>query len=257
MAMEYARLYFDFFGHEKTLNLIDVCDLEGVFGLQKLWIRAGLRNNDGLFKKSVRALEKIAGWKGESGLLIKTLTDKDFPFMEKVAENEYILHNWEFLNPHLTEKAKEMRSKRASKAGLASADKKKRISTISQQQDNSKLAHSQLNSTQPQLNSTNVTKRNLIKEKMNKKKGEVTVPWLVEKNGRLSVIIKNLPFPIYLNKIYHKDLAGFKESFDHEPKEIKAQIFKHIKACTNIACQSCGNPFINEGNPSCVSCRER
>jgi uncharacterized phage protein (TIGR02220 family) len=139
MAMEYARLYFDFFTSEKTQFLLDECGSKGVVCLQRLWVRAGQRNNDGLFN----------------------LTDPDFVFLEKVSENEFRLHNWLENNDHLSEKAKEMRTEKARRAGLASAEKRKQEATTSQLQVNNESTASQLNPTRGQLGSTNLTKHNL------------------------------------------------------------------------------------------------
>lgn len=172
MGMEYARLYFDFFTSEKTQYLLDECGDSGLICLMRLWVRAGQRNNDGIFKKSPRALEKIAGWKGEKGKLIKTLTDPDFTFLDKLDENEFSLHSWEKNNPHLAEKEIERRVARARKAGLASAAKKKEQSTTSQLQVNSPSTGSQLNSTTAQLDSTNVTKHNVTKHNVTKEKSK-------------------------------------------------------------------------------------
>jgi uncharacterized phage protein (TIGR02220 family) len=170
MGMEYARLYFDFFTSEKTQYLIDECGDSGPICLMRLWVRAGQRNNDGVFLKSGRALEKIAGWKGEKGKLVKTLTDPDFLFLDEISENEFALHNWDNNNPHLGEKAKQIRTDKARRAGLASAEKKKQEATTSQLQVNSESTPSQLNPTQGQLGSTNVTKGKVTKGKVTKKR---------------------------------------------------------------------------------------
>lgn len=190
MGMEYARLYFDFFTSEKTQFLLDECGDHGVLCLIRLWIRAGQRNNDGVFKKTGRAIEKVAGWKGKKGKLIEVLTDPDFLFLETVSESEFLLHNWENNNPHLSEKAVELRTERARRAGLASAEARKKTSTTSQLQVNSESTHSQLNPTKLQLGSTNVTKGNvtegkIIKEKKDKKKEKnvIELPDWLDKNA--------------------------------------------------------------------------
>lgn len=167
MAMEYARLYFDFLESEKGQYLLEECEDHGIVCLLRLWCRAGRRYNDGFFKKNVRALEKIAGWKGEKGKFVKTLIDIDFPLLDRITENEFQLHNWLKNNPHLSEKAQAIRTERARKAGLASAKKREEEATTSQLQVNNESTPSQLNPTKPQLDSTNLTKSNL--NELNKK----------------------------------------------------------------------------------------
>jgi hypothetical protein len=169
MAMEYARLYFDFYNCEKVQYLMDICGYQGVVCLQRLWIRAGQRNNDGVFIKSSRALEKIAGWKGDPGLLINTLIDADFPLLDKLGEKEYLLHNWEENNPHLSEKAQEKRTERARKAANARWQEKENIDANSMQQECSEDAQCMLNDAKGMLGDANLTKRNLTELKVSKK----------------------------------------------------------------------------------------
>jgi uncharacterized phage protein (TIGR02220 family) len=164
MGMEFARLYFDFFDSEKIENLLEECGDHGVVCLQRLWVRAGIRNNDGIFKKSPRALEKLTKWKGKKGKLVETLLDEDFPLLDQIGEKEFQLHNWLKNNEHLSEKSKEMRSKRARQAALTRWNK----DANRMQEASSEDANRMLNHARPMLSDANVTKGNVTEQNLTK-----------------------------------------------------------------------------------------
>jgi uncharacterized phage protein (TIGR02220 family) len=221
MAMEYARLYFDFFTSEKTQFLLDECGSEGVVCLQRLWVRAGQRNNDGVFNKTGRALEKIAGWKGESGKLVGSLTDPDFMFLEKISDNEYRLHNWLENNEHLSDKAKEMRVDKARRAANARWGNKEQDDATGMPLECSKDAKPMPVACSSMLGDANLTKHNVTELKVSTKDSVDENPKPDKKKELAQQIID------HFNKITGRD-NGTKRPITLTGKT-KSQIMARIK----------------------------
>ena len=114
------RLSVGFFSHPKTIKLMRQAGAEGVVCLQRLWIWAAQNRVDGcLVGFEVDDIEIVAGWTGESGLLVQTL--EALRFLDKNGD-AYCLHGWAEHQEYVTqepariEKARKAAQKRWSNA---------------------------------------------------------------------------------------------------------------------------------------------
>ena len=114
------RLSVGFFSHPKTIKLMRQAGAEGVVCLQRLWIWAAQNRVDGcLVEFEVDDIEIVAGWTGESGLLVQTL--EALRFLDKDGD-AYCLHGWAEHQEYVTqepariEKARKAAQKRWSNA---------------------------------------------------------------------------------------------------------------------------------------------
>lgn len=86
------RLSVGFFSHPKTIKLMRQAGAEGVVCLQRLWIWAAQNRVDGcLVGFEVDDIEIVAGWTGESGVLVRAL--EALRFLDKNGD-AYCLHGW-------------------------------------------------------------------------------------------------------------------------------------------------------------------
>lgn len=114
------RLSVGFFSHPKTIKLMRQAGAEGVVCLQRLWIWAAQNRVDGcLVGFEVDDIEIVAGWTGESGVLVRVL--EALRFLDKNGD-VYCLHGWAKHQEYVTqepariEKARKAAQKRWSNA---------------------------------------------------------------------------------------------------------------------------------------------
>ena len=87
------RLSVNFFNHIKTLRLKKACGLEGIVGLQKLWVWAAVNRPSGdLSGFSAPEIEAVCDWGGDEGCFISALREIGWLDGE---EGSFQLHGWE------------------------------------------------------------------------------------------------------------------------------------------------------------------
>lgn len=95
------RLSVNFFTHPKTVKLIRQLGLEGVVSLLRLWLwTAQNRPGGALSGMDVDDIEIAAGWQGEQGAFVSTVTS--LRLLDVIGEG-HRLHDWEEHNPWQSE----------------------------------------------------------------------------------------------------------------------------------------------------------
>lgn len=118
--MEYIRIYLGFFENLKTKKLFRLCGHQGVNCLLRLWIYATQNKQDGILDMTVEDIELQVDWRGDPDKFVSGLLESEYLIFN---ENSYELYGWLENNPHLDPLAVQKRKLRASKGGLARAEK--------------------------------------------------------------------------------------------------------------------------------------
>ncbi|KKK53570.1 hypothetical protein LCGC14_3093480, partial [marine sediment metagenome] len=85
--------------------------------MEMLWESAHFRDDP--FFKSSAEVEAIAGWQGEKGSFCEALTDLDSPWLDKMSDGGYEVHDYEEHVPRYVQerrRQKEFRSRRKAKS---------------------------------------------------------------------------------------------------------------------------------------------
>lgn len=93
------RVDVGFLDHWKTDTLMATLGAESVLALMRLWIFAAQNKPNGrLIGVQTNMIERIAKWRGGTGLLLQCLAETRL--IEQDSEGVWLLHDWEKHQPH-------------------------------------------------------------------------------------------------------------------------------------------------------------
>lgn len=112
--MAYLNLDLQYFSHPKTVRLVGILGESAALLPLKIWCYVGQFHCDNghLEGYSIQEIESIAGWKGESGMMIDAMLKDGISLLEKI-DGGYKVHDWLEHAGHL--KAFKKRAKTAAK----------------------------------------------------------------------------------------------------------------------------------------------
>ena len=111
------RVSLDFWDHHKTIHLKRALGYEGIEAITRIWFYAAKYRPDGhLTKMSNEDIAIVAHWSGDPDHLIEILSDKNYPWLDKL-DAFFSIHNWKKRNPYAI--FSEKRSRQARKAAEA------------------------------------------------------------------------------------------------------------------------------------------
>jgi len=111
------RISLDFWDHHKTIHLKRKLGYEGIEAITRIWFYAAKYRPDGhLTKMSNEDIAIVAHWSGDPDQLIEILSDKNYPWLDKL-DGFFSIHNWKKRNSYAI--FSEKRSRQARKAAEA------------------------------------------------------------------------------------------------------------------------------------------